>query len=235
MTTTLITGANKGLGRETARALIAQGHRVLVGARDAERGTTAARELGAEFIQLDVTSDDSVTAAAARVAELGGLDVLVNNAGVEERQPDGGFIALPDLDAATAARTFETNVLGLIRTTRAFLPLLERSAAGVIVNVGSALGSLELATEVGSPVAQYPGIAYPASKAAVTMITVRLAAAYPRLRINVVDPGYTDTDLNHHQGVQTVEEGAEIIVRMATVTAGGPTGTYTSLNGAVPW
>src|SRR5690606_35017918 len=127
------------------------------------------------------------------------------------------------------------NVLGLIRTTRAFLPLLERSAAGVLVNVGSALGSRELATEVGCPVAQYPGIAYPASKAAVTMITARPTAAYPRLRTNVVGPGFTSTALNHHQGTQAVEEGAEIIVRMATVAPDGPTGTYTSLNGPLPW
>src|SRR5690606_28623885 len=123
MTTTLITGANKGLGRETARALIARGHRVFVGARDAERGTTASRESGAAFIQLGVTSCGSVTASAARGAGLGSLEVLVNTARVDERQPDGRFIALPALDAATAAHTFETNVLGLIRTTLAFLPL----------------------------------------------------------------------------------------------------------------
>ncbi|MEO3802848.1 SDR family NAD(P)-dependent oxidoreductase [Nonomuraea sp. B1E8] len=235
MTTTLITGANKGLGFETARRLVEAGHTVYVGSRDAERGRRAAERLGARFVRLDVTDDDSVAAAAKTVEAEGGLDVLVNNAGVEERTPDGGVIGPADVTADIMRTTFETNVFGLVRVTRAFLPLLRRSAAPVIVNVSSGLASLTMVTTPNTPTYAYPGVAYPASKTAVNMITVQYAKAFPGMRINAVEPGYTATDLNMHTGTQTVVEGAEIIVRMAQVGPDGPTGAYVDVSGTLPW
>jgi len=131
--------------------------------------------------------------------------------------------------------TFETNVFGLVRVAHAFLPLLERSVAPVIVNVSSGLASLTGASTAGTPAYGYPGVAYPASKAAVNMVTVQFAKAFPAMRINAVEPGYTATDLNGRAGTQTVEEGAQIIVRMALVAKDGPTGGYFSKDGVLPW
>lgn len=235
MTTTLITGANKGLGFETARQLIAAGHTVYLGCRDPERGQGAAQHLGARLVQLDVTDDESVAAAAQLIDEMGGLDVLVNNAGVEGRGENNAIIDAETVTADMVREVFDTNVFGVVRVTHAFLPLLQRSPAPVVVNVSSSLGSLNLAQSPESPTYFYPGVAYPASKSAVNMITVQFAKQFPRLRINAVEPGYTDTDLNGHTGTQTVEEGASIIVEMARITPDGPTAGYFSAHGRIPW
>ena len=140
MTITFITGANKSLGFETARRLTEQGHTVLVGARDRTRGEEAATRLGARFVQIDVTDDDSVAAAAADVAaHEGRVDVLINNAGIP-----GRFVPAAELTAADAEAVFGTNVVGLVRVTHAFLPLLRASASPSIVNVSSGVGSFAL-------------------------------------------------------------------------------------------
>lgn len=140
MTTTFITGANKGLGYETARRLIALGHTVVVGARDVERGAAAAATLGARFVRIDVTDDASVTAAATDVAEHEGvIDVLINNAGVHGPHGDPG-----DLTGADALNVFDVNLFGVVRTTTALLPLLRRSPDPVIINVSSGMGSLAI-------------------------------------------------------------------------------------------
>jgi NAD(P)-dependent dehydrogenase (short-subunit alcohol dehydrogenase family) len=235
MTTTLITGANKGLGFETARRLIAAGHTVYVGSRDAERGRRAAEQLGTRMVLIDVTDDASVAAAAKTIEADGGLDVLVNNAGIEGRARAGGVVGAAEVTADMMRPLFETNVFGVVRVTHAFLPLLQRSAAPVVVNVSSGLASMARVTAPGTPTYAYPGVAYPASKTAVNMITVQYAKAFPGMRINAVEPGYTATDLNGHTGTQTVEEGAEIIVRMAQVGPDGPTGGYFDAEGPLPW
>ena len=235
MTTTLITGANKGLGYETARRLIAAGHTVYIGSRDAVRGRVAADELGARLVVLDVTDDASVNAAAASIAADGGLDVLVNNAGVEKRTDSNGIIGAADVTADSMRDVFDTNVFGTVRVTHAFLPLLERSSAPVIVNVSSGLASLTNLSTPDSPTHFYPGVSYPASKTVVNGMTIQFAKAFPRMRINAVEPGYTNTDLNGRTGTQTVEEGAEIIVQMAQVTPDGPTGTFVSVHGPIDW
>jgi NAD(P)-dependent dehydrogenase (short-subunit alcohol dehydrogenase family) len=235
MTATLITGANKGLGFETARRLIAAGHTVYIGSRDAERGRRAAGELGARAVQLDVTDDASVQAAAKAIEADGGLDVLVNNAGIEERGANNVVIGAADVTADLMRQTFETNVFGTVRVLHAFLPLLRRSAAPVVVNVSSGLASLTEVTTPGTPRYAYPGVAYPASKTAVNMITIQYAKAFPSMRINAVEPGFTKTDLNGNTGVQTVEQGAEIIVRMAQAGPDGPTGGYFDAAGTIPW
>ena len=231
MTTTLITGANKSLGLETARRLAAAGHTVYLGSRDEQRGKEAAGRTGARPVQLDVTSDDSVEAAAALVRdEAGSLDVLVNNAGITGGRKAPGEITAPDMRAV-----YETNVFGAVRVTHAFLPLLAASSAPVIVMVSSGMGSLAITTDPGRFESTLVSLPYPSSKAALNMITTQYAKAFPAMRINAVDPGYTATDLNQHQGTQTVGEGAEIIVRMASIGPGGPTGGYFSAAGPVPW
>ncbi|WP_280454327.1 SDR family NAD(P)-dependent oxidoreductase [Nocardia brasiliensis] len=235
MTSILITGANRGLGFETARQLIAEGHTVYIGSRDPARGRRAATELGGRTVQLDVGDDGSVAAAVEAIEADGGLDVLVNNAGIAKEWGSTDIVGAADLSAELLQQTFETNVFGMVRVLHAFLPLLRRSAAPVVVNVSSGLASLTRVTTPGTPAYAYPGVAYPASKAAVNMITVQYAKALPSMRINAVEPGFTKTGLNGHTGRQTVEQGAEIIVRMAQVGIDGPTGGYFSAEGILPW
>jgi NAD(P)-dependent dehydrogenase (short-subunit alcohol dehydrogenase family) len=227
MTKTLITGANKGLGYETARRLIAEGHEVWVGARDERRGRAAAGKLGARYVALDVTDDASVAAA---VETVGALDVLVNNAGIS-----GGMVPVPDVTPEVVERVFATNVIGLVRVTQAFTPLLKASENPVIVNVSSGMGSLAITTDPERFESTLIGLQYPASKAAVNMLTTQYAKALPEMRVNCVDPGYTATDFNQHRGVKTVEQGAGAIVAMALLDASGPTGTYVDDEGTVPW
>jgi NAD(P)-dependent dehydrogenase (short-subunit alcohol dehydrogenase family) len=227
MTKTLITGANKGLGYETARRLIAEGHEVWVGARDEARGRAAADALGARFVQLDVTDDASVAAA---VETVGSLDVLVNNAGIS-----GGMVPVPEVTPDVLERVFATNVVGVVRVTQAFTPLLARSSNPVIVNVSSGMGSLAITSDPERLESSIVSLQYPASKAALNMITTQYAKALPAMRVNCVDPGYTATDFNQHRGLKTDEQGADAIVRMALLDATGPTGTYVDDQGTVPW
>ena len=227
MTTTLITGANKGLGKETARQLIAEGHTVYVGARDEARGRTTADELGARFVQLDVTDDESVAAALASIDADGGLDVLVNNAG----------IAMIALNGPDARAMFDTNAVGVIRVTEAALPLLKKSANPVVVNVSSALGSFAANHDPARPASQYVAIVYGATKAAVSMLTVQYARAVPEVKFNAVEPGYSNTDLGDvdHSTGRAVEISAQVIVRMATIGSDGPTGTFHEDVGELAW
>lgn len=230
-TITLVTGGNKGLGRETVRRLLESGHTVLLSARDADRGRRVAGELGAEFVQLDVTDDASVDAAADQVrAHHGRLDVLINNAGVVgPRHP------LTEVTADEVLATLDTNLLGVVRVTRAFLPLLRASENPRIVNVSSGTGRLTWQHERGWPQDVAPPI-YSTSKAALTMLTLQYAQAVPDVLINAAWPGYTATDLNDNQGTQTLAEGTDPIVHLATLPPGGPTGTFTGRDGATtPW
>ena len=226
---TLITGANKGLGYETARQLIEQGHSVYVGARDVTRGQAAADKLGAHFVQLDVTNDASVAIAMRVIDEREGhLDVLVNNAGISS--------AMADVDGPVALKVFDTNAVGLIRVTQAALPLLLKSENPVVVNVSSALGSFWAVTNPERRQFHFPSIIYGASKAAVSMLTVQYAKARPEIKFNAVEPGFTATDLTAaSRAGQPVEKGAEVIVRMATIGKDGPTGTFSENGGPLQW
>jgi NAD(P)-dependent dehydrogenase (short-subunit alcohol dehydrogenase family) len=228
MTVTLITGANKGLGRETARRLIAEGHTVYIGARSVERGEAAASELGARFVPLDVTDDASVETAVAVIdTRHGRLDVLVNNAGIS---------TTGDVNGPVALKVFDTNAVGVIRVTQAALPLLERSDNPVVVNVSSALGSFWAVTTPERRQFHFPSIVYGASKAAVSMLTVQYAKTWPGIKFNAVEPGFTATDLTPMSGAgQPVEAGAEVIVRMATIGPDGPTGTFQEGDTELAW
>jgi NAD(P)-dependent dehydrogenase (short-subunit alcohol dehydrogenase family) len=228
MTVTLITGANKGLGYETARQLIGRGHTVYLGARNAKRGETAASELGGHTVQLDVTDDLSVEAALGVIIEREGhLDVLVNNAGIS---------ATAEVTSESALKVFDTNAIGLIRITQAALPLLERSENPVVVNVSSALGSFWAVTNPERRQFHFPSIIYGSSKAAVSMLTVQYAKSFPAIKFNAVEPGFTATDLTPFSGAgQPVEMGAEVIVRMAIIGKDGPTGTFQEGEGELAW
>jgi NAD(P)-dependent dehydrogenase (short-subunit alcohol dehydrogenase family) len=131
-------------------------------------------------------------------------------------------------------RVYATNVFGVVRVLHAFIPMLEKSSAPVVVNVSSGVGSLGLASDSPGPWSDANCPVYASSKAALNMLTIRYAAAFPRMRINSVDPGFTATDFNQHRGTQTVEEGAEAIVRYALITGDGPTGGFFDRNGAEP-
>jgi NAD(P)-dependent dehydrogenase (short-subunit alcohol dehydrogenase family) len=220
MPTTLITGANMGLGREAARRLLELCHDVWIAARDPDRVRAAAADLGARFVQLDVTDDVSVARAADRVEAETGLDVLVNN---------------PGITGEDLREVYDTNVFGVVRVFHAFAPLLERSEHSVVVNVSSGVASLAVTSDPERIESTIVGLAYPSSKTAVNMLTSQLAKAYPWMRINAVDPGYTATDLNGHSGVQSVQERTDAIVRMATVDGTGPTGAFIDRHGTVPW
>ncbi|MFJ9915241.1 SDR family NAD(P)-dependent oxidoreductase [Actinacidiphila glaucinigra] len=240
--TALVTGANKGLGRETARQLAAAGATVLLGSRDLQRGEAAGAELAAAGlrvvpVRLDVTDVDGVEKAAERIRrEFGRLDILVNNA--------GGIVESPALSttAADVRATYETNVFGVVTVTHTMLPLLAVSAAARIVNVSSTTASLTVTSEPGTLYADADHILpYASSKAALNMLTVQYAQAFRRepgyghIKINSASPGLTATDLTHHAGARTVEEGARIIVKLATLPDDGPSGGYFDEDGPAPW
>lgn len=228
MTVTLITGANKGLGYETARQLIDRGHTVYLGARNVERGQAAAGTLGARFVQLDVTDDVSVAAALAVIgAREHHLDVLLNNAGI------GG---VAEIRGPIALRTFDTNVIGVIRVTQAAVPLLRRSDNAVVVNVSSALGSFWAVTNPERRQFHYPAVIYGASKAAVSMLTVQYAKLLPDIKMNAVEPGFTAIGLTPGSSAgQPVEQGAQVIVRLASIGPDGPTGTLHEGDTELAW
>lgn len=229
-TTTLITGGNRGLGYEIARRLIDAGQTVWIGARDASAGQKASDRLGARFVQLDVTDDASVEAAVASTREhVGHLDLLINNAGIL------GEVAEPeDMTADQLRHVYETNVFGLVRVTRAFLPLLRKGTYPSVINVTSGMGSFALTQDPTRVESQYTLAAYGSSKSAVTMLTTQYAKTIPDIRFNAVDPGQTATEFTGNVG-QSVADGAEAAVRLATLGAATPTGTITDRDGVLPW
>jgi NAD(P)-dependent dehydrogenase (short-subunit alcohol dehydrogenase family) len=235
-TIALITGANKGIGRTAAARLAGQGWTVLIGARDPQRGSAAAEQLAAgglqvEYVALDVTSDESVASAVKHVEERHGrLDVLVNNAGIV-----GLRVAALETGPDELRACYETNVFGPVRVTRAFVPLLRHSANPRVVMVSSGMGSLAVTTDPARLESQLVTLTYPSSKTALNMITTQYAKALPGFRVNAVDPGYTATDLNGHSGTQSVEEGSDALVSLASIGPDGPTGGFYDRRGPVAW
>jgi len=234
----LVTGANKGIGREIARQLAHRGFTVVVAARDPRRGEAAAaaiREEGgdARAALVDVTRGDTIAAAADWLArELGRLDALVNNAAIARGpQPAGAA------DLAAIREVFETNVFGVIAVTQAMLPILEAAPAGRIVNLSSSLSSLTLSADPAKPHGSYRSLGYIPSKTALNAITVAFANQLrgTPIKVNAVCPGYTATDLNGYRGTRTVEQAAREPVRLATLPSDGPTAGFFSDDGPVPW
>lgn len=227
MTVTLITGANRGIGYETARQLLELGHDVYIGARDVARGEAAAAALGARFVQLDVTDDASVSSALTAIgAAEGRLDVLVHNAGVLET----------GLDGPAALRSFDTNAVGIVRVTEAALPLLRKSSNPTVVTISSSAGSFWAVNNPERPEFALPLALYSASKSAATMLTVHYAKSQPGIKFNALEPGTTATDMTAAFGIgRLVEESARVVVRLATLDPTGPTGTFQDEAGELPW
>lgn len=235
----LVTGANKGIGREIARQLAQAGVTVLMGARDVSRGRDAAAELEAEglaveAIALDLNDAGTIAVAAEQIAErYGRLDILVNNAGIVDAA-DGP----PSLTSVDTVRALmETNFIGTMAVTQAMLPLLHKSRAGRIVNLSTLLGSLAVN---GDPTSPYYGarlIGYNASKAALNMLTVQLAAELKNTSIvvNAIAPGYVKTDLTGNNGFMTPQEGAVLPVRYALLGDVAVSGQFVEPDGAAPW
>jgi NAD(P)-dependent dehydrogenase (short-subunit alcohol dehydrogenase family) len=247
----LITGANKGIGFETARQLGSLDMTVLVGARDIERGREAEQALrgggvDAHFVQLDVTDAKSIQQASEWIeSEYGRLDVLVNNAGtasVARRGYPPSQSSLEDMRAV-----YEINVFGVVAVTNAMLPLLRRSPAARIVNVSSEVGSITAESDPAHPLRQMPAsVQYPSSKAALNMITAMYAKELrdTPVKVNAANPGFTATDFNDHRGFRSAAEGAEPSVYLATLPDDGPNGIHwghiwttegTGGYGVIPW
>ncbi|MGH9445138.1 MAG: SDR family oxidoreductase [Terriglobia bacterium] len=242
----LVTGANKGIGLQIAKDLVAHGFTVLVGSRNIEHGEMAAKSVGADAcaLQLDVTNQASIAAAAERIRnEFGRLDVLVNNAGIShagkpgrslEEMAKSGRASVASLDEVRAV--FETNVFGVIAVTQAMLPLLREAPAGRIVNVSSAAGSLTLNADPANPRRSMFGT-YSSSKTALNAITLSFAIELEstNIKVDAACPGFTATDLNNFEGTRTVEQAAREPVRLALLDANGPTGTFSNEDGPLPW
>jgi NAD(P)-dependent dehydrogenase (short-subunit alcohol dehydrogenase family) len=237
--TALVTGANKGIGKEIARQLGAAGFTVLVGSRDLERGELAAKELVAQGhdavgIQLEVTDDSSVRAAASRIeSEYGRLDVLVNNAAIIPAGDDA--VSRVESDVLRAA--FETNVIGLVSVTRAVLSLLTRTEQARVVNLSTSLASFAQVSDPESRMSTVMMLGYNSSKAAVNMVTVMLANELrgTGILVNGADPGKCATDMGGLDTPRTPAQGAAVAVRLATLPADGPTGEVYAEEGRLDW
>ena len=244
----LITGANQGIGLQIAKELAAKNFTVLVGSRDYAWGKEAAETVDgdAQALQLDVTDQASIAAAAERVRnEFGRLDVLINNAAISNTGLRPG---IPIEEYAKSTRpssvsldemraVFETNVFGVVAVTQAMLPLLRESAAARIVNVSSGVGSLTRNSDPAYPYRPIFGPVYPASKTALNAVTLAMAIELEStaIKVNAACPGFTKTNLNNYTGTQTVEEGAREPVRLALLDSDGPTGTFSNADGPLPW
>jgi NAD(P)-dependent dehydrogenase (short-subunit alcohol dehydrogenase family) len=230
MKTVLVTGANKGIGREVARQLARKGFHVFVAARNPDAGRKAADEIAkqsgkATFIKVDVTDNASVRAAAREFSKIADhLDVLVNNAGIMMDGDD----AILEVSDNIFQRTIETNVLGALRVTRAFAPLLVKSKAPRIINVSSSGGQLTGGADGWSP-------AYCISKTALNGLTSQLAAALPKFAVNSVCPGWVRTDMGGRNAPRSVEEGADTIVWLAGEAPQGLTGKFLRDRKEIPW
>jgi NAD(P)-dependent dehydrogenase (short-subunit alcohol dehydrogenase family) len=241
MKTVLITGANKGIGFETARQLAQSGYFVYLGSRDKIKGLEALEKLKAsginnvDCVEIDVTDINSIKSAREELeSKTNVLDVLINNAGISPGQPQN----ISSIKIENLRKVFDTNFFGAVQTTQEFIDLLKKSNEPRIINVSSGLGSLAIHSSLENPNPNFDIYdAYSCSKAALNAFTVMLAKEFrnTNFKINSVTPGYSATDLNHFQGTQTVEQGAKTIVKYAGVGNNGATGKFFNEAGEVAW
>ncbi len=237
----LISGANKGIGFETARQLGQKGITVILGARDLAKGEAAAAQLGQEGIdaravKLDVVDATDIANVAALIEkDYGKLDILVNNAGVSFE----GLGANTTLTTSEEVlrKTFDTNFFAVVAVTKALLPLLKKSEAGRIVNVSSILGSLLLHATEGSPIYEAKVFAYNASKSALNAFTIHLAHELKgtSIKVNSAHPGWVKTDMGTDAAPMELVDGAKTEVELATLGPDGPSGGYFHLGDTLPW
>lgn len=245
MKSVLITGANRSIGLETAKQLSKKGLLVYLGTRDLEKGEAVVKELNEngfdniKAIAIDVTNVDSILAAKSIIeSEQGKLDILINNAGISGEFPqDASDTSIKDIQ-----NVFDTNFFGVISVTQVFLELLKKSDSPRISNITSGLGSLTLHSDKSWKYYDIKSASYGTSKAALNAYTIVLAYELRELpfKINVIDPGYTATDFNHHSGPGSVESAASFIVKHTHTDTDGPTGMFFSNDiedesGISPW
>jgi len=237
----LVTGANRGIGLETAKQLGEQGITVLVAARSLKSAEETAAQLKAQGvdaypIQLDVTNSVDRVAAAKHIGEkFGKLDILINNAGINAATgfaPVNSQVTDEDLQ-----RVFETNFFAVVALTRELLPLIRKSEAGRIVNLSSILGSLTLHADPNSPIADFKSIAYDASKSALNQYTIHLAYELKdsKIKVNSAHPGWVKTDMGTNAAPMEIPDGAKTSVELALLGPEGPTGRYIHLGQELPW
>ncbi|MCQ4087639.1 SDR family oxidoreductase [Saccharibacillus sp. JS10] len=236
--TVFITGANKGIGYETARQLGKQGYFVFLGARSQQNGQEAVRKLQeegieAQYVLIDVANPSTIPAAAKAIADVTpSLDVLINNAGIGAGGNVPSQQSMEDI-----RRVYEVNVFGPIQVIQSMLPLLKKSPLGRIVNVSSGLGSLTFHSD---PSHEHYGVNpldYNSSKTALNAVTVMFAKEFvgAPLKINAVDPGYTATDMNNNSGPRSVEHSAGTVAKLALIGEDGPSGKFFDETGEIPW
>ncbi len=243
-----ITGANKGIGLETARGLGKLGITIVLASRDESRGRAAAEKLRAEgvkdveAVRFDVTRPDDHREIARHLEErYGKLDILVNNAGVHVEKADfgnpDGFNTTSKVTSEELRQTFETNFFAVVALTQTLLPLLRKAPAGRIVNLSSVLGSLTLHSDPSSPIYDKKSFAYDASKTALNAFTVHLAQELrgTKIKVNSAHPGWVKTDMGGQEAPMEVAEGGRTSVQLATLPAEGPTGGYFHLGEPLPW
>ncbi|MGO9597976.1 MAG: SDR family oxidoreductase [Isosphaeraceae bacterium] len=244
----LVTGANKGIGLETARGLSELGIAVVIASRDEAKGRAAAETLKAEgkrnveAVRFDVTRlEDHQEIARHLEDRYGKLDILVNNAGVMLEDSDfgepGGFNTTPTVMPDVLRRTFETNFFAVVSLTQALLPLIRKAPAGRIVNLSSILGSLTLHSDPSSDIYDKKAFAYDASKTAINAFTIHLAQALrgTPIKVNSAHPGWVKTDMGGAAAPMEVSEGGKTSVQLATLPDDGPTGGYYHLGQPLPW
>lgn len=240
MKNVLITGANKGIGFEVAKKMASLGYFVFLACRDSTKGniaTSKLKELGfsnVDFVEMDVSDLDSVKKAKAEVElKVNILDILINNAGITGIMPQN----ILSSNIAEIKKTFDTNFFGAIQVTQQFLPLMKKSSLPVIVNVSSELASFAWQTASDRKPSWNDFQIYGATKTALNMLTVLLAEELKEthFKVNSVTPGYTSTGLNNFQGTKTADQGAEIIVALATIDKQGPTGQFHQSGGTIEW
>jgi NAD(P)-dependent dehydrogenase (short-subunit alcohol dehydrogenase family) len=243
-----ITGANKGIGLETARGLGELGITVVIGSRDEANGQAAASTLkaegtkGVEAVRFDVTKPEDHKAIARFLEErYGRLDILVNNAGVALEDADfgapAGFNTTLTVSPEILKRVFETNFFSVVSLTQTLLPLIRKSPAGRIVNLSSILGSLTLHADPKSGIYSKKAFAYDASKTVLNAFTVHLAQALAGtpIKVNSAHPGWVKTDMGGQAAPMELSEGGKTSVQLATLPDDGPTGGYFHLGEALPW
>ncbi len=243
-----ITGANKGIGLETARGLGKLGITVVMASRDEAKGRAAAEMLKSqgvktvEAMRFDVVRpEDHQEVARHLETRYGKLDILVNNAGVQLEDADfgapGGFNTTSQVTPEALRGTFETNFFAVVALTQALLPLLRKAPAGRIVNLSSVLGSLTLHSDPTSPIYNKKSFAYDASKTALNAFTVHLAQELhaTKIKVNSAHPGWVKTDMGGAAAPMEVSEGGKTSVQLATLPDDGPTGGYFHLGQPLPW
>lgn len=239
----LVTGANKGIGFETAQQLAKAGVHVIAAARNAEKGKAAVAKLNAQgldvtFLQLDVNKQSDIDAAYQYIQEkFGKLDILVNNAGIQIESKNWGENTTSHIPETVLRETLDTNFFSIVSLTNKLLPLIRKSEAGRIVNLSSILGSLQLHSDPQSPIFGSKLFAYNTSKAALNSFTIHLAAelANTPIKVNSVHPGWVKTDMGTEIAPMEIAEGAKTSVEMALLDKDGPTGKYVHFDQSLPW